>query len=308
MKKIVFFAFILISINSFGQKLTKSETIEILTKNNHSEKIISKALETNLSFQEIEQINTLKNSGISDEVLNIVIDSRSLISSNSIKEIIDFQTKGYSLDLISKYINNLPKSSKLKKSTQGKFQIGVNAGLQSVYFDNYTQLTNVEQVDDFRVILGVATQFEVSKRLWISSAINYEQKGNRFEKIGNVKSVANIRIHYMNVPVTLNFGIGSKNKLYLGLGGYGSLAVSKPTYINHGVTYQNIKLQTNAPIDFGSIIGVGYKLKAKDINNFFVELRYSQGFRDVRMNDIFVRNKNIGILIGATVNKRNKKR
>ncbi|AFK04527.1 hypothetical protein Emtol_3398 [Emticicia oligotrophica DSM 17448] len=310
MKKTILTTFtLLFSLYSLAQKLTKSEVMEILTKNSHSEKVISKALELSLDFQETEQINLLKKSGVYDDIIIVIINNHIKTSSNNLKEILDYQNKGYSIDLISKYVLTLPKYSKQKSAPNHQIEFGINTGLQNVHFDNYTEMTNIPQINDFRVIFGANIQYSFTKNVWISSGINYEQKGTRLRAFdGTAKGrIANIRIPYIEVPVSLNVGVGNKTKCYLSIGGYGSFAMTKPTYISHGFTYTNTKLNTNTPIDFGSIVGLGFKMKQKDFGNVFMEIRYSQGFRYVKLNDILVRNKNLGVVIGATFNKRKRK-
>ncbi|MBX7182790.1 MAG: hypothetical protein K1X82_11820 [Bacteroidia bacterium] len=105
---LILFGFFL-TFTSFCQNLTTDEKIEMMEAGRQSPMVIDSIIIGNYGFEELDQANRIKSYGISDKVLLLVLRLKAKLSNEEIVKLKEYETKGYSLSIISKSIAEKPK-------------------------------------------------------------------------------------------------------------------------------------------------------------------------------------------------------
>lgn len=174
-----------------------------------------------------------------------------------------------------------------------RFEFGYQIGGAFTRFLNYEDKYNIMQRPGYpNPMIGAVFSYKVTENISFVTNINYEQKGNYiFLKDGR------ILFNYIVIPVLIRIEPNTKKVTpFLNIGFYNGFIVKQPFLRN---SMGNANIDEYSTKDLGFTAGAGLKFK-KDNHYTYLEIRHSEGIRDIQMNDIFVKNQSTGLVLGTT--------
>jgi hypothetical protein len=98
--------FLFIPLTNFGQSLEPNEILQIFSKYKFSSITTEKAMDFNLSLKEVDSAIEMKKKGVAEKIILNILKEKIIASPSKITEILNYQKKGYSNEVIIKSLDN----------------------------------------------------------------------------------------------------------------------------------------------------------------------------------------------------------
>lgn len=173
-------------------------------------------------------------------------------------------------------------------------KFGLNAGSTSSDLRGSTYGDELKPAINY--LVGISMEVPLKDRLSFSVSINYERK-TASQKIeykyyldqvpdpndpafGDVKFKVKTTLHYLAIPLSLKYYIGSKNNFYLNGGLFAAFKIDETFRYNSkkGDSPANGDYKN---FDFGLSFGVGTRIKLSEKQNLNIEIRNNVGLKNV---------------------------